>query len=127
MGTFNKKIGDNISKWNNFKGNHLKRFLSHDLPWAICSVVWKKESLIKLGGFNEEFSRLQDVELHTKALINSYNYKTYSSIDLDCFYRIDNLRIKNYMQYCLDDINAKINFINFFNGMLINKIKKIYR
>ena len=30
------------------------------------------------------------------------------------------------MQYCLDDINAKINFINFFNGMLINKINSKY-
>ena len=126
MGTFNKKIGDSKSKWNNFKGNHLNRFLSHDLPWAICSVIWKKESLIKLGGFNEEFSRLQDVELHTKALISSYNYITYSSDNLDCFYRIDNYRIKNYMQYCLEDINAKINFINFFNGMLINKINNKY-
>ena len=62
-------------------------------------VLLSGKSLIKLEGFNEEFSRLQDVELHTKALINSYNYITYSSKDLDCFYRIDNYRIK-IMKYC---------------------------
>ena len=119
MGTFNKIVGDNNSKWNNFNGNHLNRFLSHDLPWAICSVIWKKESLIKLGGFNEGFSRLQDVELHTKALINSYFYATFSSHNSDCFYRIDNNRIKDYLSHCLNVINGKMYFITFFSSVKI--------
>ena len=119
MGTFYENIGDSNSIWNNFNGNHLHRFLSHDLPWAICSVIWKKESLIKLGGFNEGFSRLQDVELHTKALINSYFYATFSSHNSDCFYRIDNNRIKDYLSHCLNVINGKMYFITFFNNIKI--------
>ena len=121
MGTFYENIGDSNSIWNNFNGNHLHRFLSHDLPWAICSVIWKKKSLIKLGGFNESFSRLQDVELHTKALINDFKYSTFSGHNSDCFYRINRNRIKYYKDYCIDDINGKISFINFFNNKVIDK------
>ena len=123
MGIFNKKIGDSKSIWNNFKGNHLNRFLSHDLPWAICSVIWKKESLLKLGGFNEDFLRLQDVEIHTRALINSYKYSTFPTYDLDCFYRTNRNRIKDYTKHCFNVINGKIFFITFFNFKLKNKLK----
>ncbi len=123
MGTFYEKIGDCKNIWNKFKGNHLYRFLSHDLPWGICSVIWRKESLLKLGGFNEDFLRLQDVELHTRALINSYKYSTFPNYDSDCFYRINRNRIKDYTKHCLNVINGKIFFITFFNFKLKNKIK----
>lgn len=126
MGTFYENIGDSNSIWNNFNGNHLHRFLSHDLPWAICSVIWKKKSLIKLGGFNEDFSRLQDVELHTKALMNNFKYSTFSDYNSDCFYRINRNRIKYYKKYCMDDINGKISFINFFNNKIIDNVLKKY-
>ena len=122
MGTFNKIVGDNNTIWNKFKGNHLKRFLSHDLPWAICSVIWKKETLNHLRGFNEDFLRLQDVELHSRALINSFSYTTHSNFQPDCFYRIDNSRIQNYLLHCLNDIKGKINFINYFNDTKNNNL-----
>tara|TARA_B110001452_G_scaffold248901_1_gene236013 strand:- start:645 stop:1604 length:960 start_codon:yes stop_codon:yes gene_type:complete len=118
MGTFYELVGDNINKWDNFKGNHLKRFLSHDLPWGICSVLWKKQSLNQLGGFNEDFMRLQDVELHTKAILNSYSYNCFSFNNPDCFYRINNNRIKDFLQHCLNDINGKISYIDYFNNIV---------
>jgi glycosyltransferase involved in cell wall biosynthesis len=42
IGTFHNNIGDDEFVWNNFSGVHLDRFLYHDLPWLICSVIWKK-------------------------------------------------------------------------------------
>ena len=50
VGTFCSEIGDSNYVWNNFKGDHLNRFLSHDIPWLICSVLWKKSFLISIKG-----------------------------------------------------------------------------
>ena len=43
MGTFYEFVGDNNYKWDNFKGNHLKRFLSHDLPWEYVRFFGKNK------------------------------------------------------------------------------------
>ena len=42
MATFYNKIGDSNYIWNHFEGNHLIRFLSHDLPWQTMMVLWEK-------------------------------------------------------------------------------------
>ena len=86
MGTFIHQIGDSDSVWNNFKGNHLERFLSHNLPWHTMMVLWKRTCLVKLNGFQVEFNRSQDVELHTRALLNyQLKYKSFSALSVDCF------------------------------------------
>ena len=128
IGTFHKNIGDDEFVWNNFSGVHLDRFLYHDLPWLICSVIWKKEFLDNLGGFSEDFHRMQDVEFHSRVLIKSNPiYKTFDSLNPDCFYRISNQRISDFFIFCRNDINAKIMFVNKFSNILVeenpNKLK----
>lgn len=95
MGTFFKKIGDSISVWRPNSKEPLIDFLKHDLPWSILQPIWKKDFLIKLGGFDESFDRLQDVELHTRALMSKNVCYYQINTDPDCYYRIDNER-KNY-------------------------------
>lgn len=115
-GTFKKKIGDCDIIWNNFNGNHLNRFLAHDLPWLICSVIWKKSFLKKIGGFDESYPRLQDVALHTKALkFHNVNYSVFSELNPDSFYRIDSKRISDKFDFLMKDINAKTIFIQKMN------------
>jgi len=102
MGVFNKKIGDLNSDWKPSSKNPLSDFLSHQLPWAIPQPIWKKYFLRSLGGFNEEFNRMQDVELHTRALLVE-NVLFKQVIDKpDCYYRIDEER---------KDLNS-FNFMN---------------
>ena len=72
MGTFYNKIGDSKLIWNKFHGNHKIRFLKHDLPWHTMMVLWNRNSLDKINGFDDRYLRLQDVELHTRALINEF-------------------------------------------------------
>ncbi len=115
-GTFKKKIGDCDIIWNNFNGNHLNRFLAHDLPWLICSVIWKKSFLKKIGGFDESYPRLQDVALHTKALkFHNVNYSVFSELNPDSFYRIDSKRISDKFDFLMKDISAKTIFIQKMN------------
>jgi glycosyltransferase involved in cell wall biosynthesis len=126
-GTFYKKVGDSKKVWNDFKGNHLNRFLSHDLPWVICSLIWKKSFLRNIGCFNESLVRLQDVDLHTRALLSkNVNYSINNSDNPDSFYRIDNNRISNLKDFLINDITGKIEFIKSMNqiGLSGNKYLK---
>ena len=113
MGTFYNKPGDNNSTWLPPKNNHLKKFLSHDLPWSIMQPIWEKEFLLKTGGFDENFPRLQDVELHTRALLQpDVKYKIAETKTPDCYYRIDNNRIvSNYYNFIIKWAEGSILYV----------------
>lgn len=48
----------------------LRKFLSFDLPWHTSGPLWRSECLAMVGGFDENFERLQDPEIHTRVLLN---------------------------------------------------------
>jgi glycosyltransferase involved in cell wall biosynthesis len=102
--------------------NPLKDFITHKLPtpWNIMSMIWKKESILKIGGFNENYVRMVDVEFSTKALILGQKYKTIF-IKPDHFYRttesIYDVKVKRRNFY-----NASFTFL-IENFMLINQVK----
>ena len=92
MGTFYKKIGDSGSIWKPQKEMAFELFLSHQLPWAICQPIFRKDFLLQNHYlFDESFARLQDVDFHTNLLKNKPNFEVVASPP-DCFYRIDNNR-----------------------------------
>ena len=122
MGSFNKVIGDNTFLWNKFEGNLVKRFLSHDLPWAIPSLLWKRSSLEMLNGFDESFKRYQDVELHIRALLDdNIDYAIQNSNKADCYYRISDERFgEDYFWFVQNKKNGVLHFICFFESYLKN-------
>lgn len=74
-----KKISHYVEKFQYFFSRNkrefiTRKFLKYSTLWSICNPLWKKESLIKLGGFNEDFQRLQDPEIHTRALLEGMKY-----------------------------------------------------
>ncbi len=93
MGVFTEKIGDDLRKWNPKSKSSLSDFLQHKLPWSILQVIWRKSFLLITGGFDERFERLQDVELHTKALLHPEVKISLHAELLDCYYRIDEKRL----------------------------------
>ncbi|MDT0647440.1 glycosyltransferase [Zunongwangia sp. F260] len=94
IGTFYKMPGDSTSIWIPKGKDFLSKFLRHDLPWHTMSVIWKKEFLQKIGSFNPDYPRLQDVELHTRALLeDNVQFQTFPEADPDSYYRIDLDRI----------------------------------
>lgn len=98
MGVFYKQIGDASFIWKPKSKKTLDNFLQHILPWTITQPIWKRELLLSCQGFDERFSRLQDVELNTRILlIPSIKYTLHSQY-IDSYYRIDNSR-KNFNQY----------------------------
>ena len=99
MGIFKQKVGD-LSADQNWippaKGaNYLQLFMKHQLPWQTMQPLWKKEFLNKIGGFDINFIRLQDVELHTRALLENAQVETFPQLKKDCNFRIDENRFGN--------------------------------
>lgn len=81
--------------WSPTGNRHLEAFLRHDLPWQTMQPIWKRSFVQELGGFDESFERMQDVELHTRALLApGVRYRCFPGAP-DCYFRVDERR-KNF-------------------------------
>ena len=66
----------------------LYMFLSGFGTWQVTSPIIRKSYFDLLGGFDESFPRLQDVEFHIRAIIESQGrYEIRRNADADCYYR----------------------------------------
>src|SRR5699024_6680134 len=126
---FNKigyKLSDNKRKF------FLKCFCKYNLPWNISSVLWKTSSLRKLDGFNEKFQRLQDPELHIRALIDDallfksflYGYPEYSNTI--CIRLDDDRRSGGKLNHFKNHVGAVSFFLYFFVDYLKERNQKTY-
>ncbi len=68
-------------------------FLRHEMPWTIMMPIWRRVAFERIGGFDKTFPRLQDVELHTRALLSGVKYKFAERKSPDCFYYVDESRM----------------------------------
>lgn len=125
---FKNDIGDTKQLWKPTTKEPLSDFLSHNIPWQTMQPIWKKEFLVNLGGFNEKFLRLQDVEIHTRALFqNGVNYRLINDSP-DCFFRIDddrkNFNNTNFLERWID--SALLYYSEFYHtAKLIGLEKKL--
>ena len=102
-GTFYNNIGDNSYVWSPKSNNFLVSFLKHDMKWTISSPLWKKSVLNELNGFDEDYARYQDVELHTRALLNpNFRFKVFPNHSEDNFYRISQEKNLNSVEEQLE-------------------------
>jgi len=83
-------MGENKLVYNHKSPNYLKDFIIHKLPtaWQVTNVLWKKESLNRIGNFNENMIRIVDVELSCRALIYDLKISVFPNEVADFFYRI---------------------------------------
>lgn len=139
MGSFLKKVGDLDYCWNPVMEKALERFLSHELPWAICQPIFKT-SFLKENKYrySDKYSRLQDVYFHTIILLDNPVFETVVSIP-DCFYRVDETRktdtnIEFYRNYAnsvilyFQEINMRLESNNIkreLHKTLLNAIYEI--
>lgn len=59
----------------------LENFLKFNYPWTTTSPIWRKEAINKINGFDEGFNRLQDPEIHIRAILGNLSYKKFDTID----------------------------------------------
>ena len=56
--------------------------LTLDHPWGTPNPIWRRESLIKVGPWDEELVKWQDVEFHVRALVKGMRYERSSLRDV---------------------------------------------
>jgi hypothetical protein len=86
---FKKIPGDMDLLWNAMTGacDPVERFARSDPPWHTSSPLWKRESLLRLGGFNEEVFYGDDSDLHLRALVDGLIVRLYPEALPDAFVR----------------------------------------
>ncbi len=88
-GTFLQSVGDRKIIWKPQNSKYpLESFLRHDLPWHLTSVLWSKVALQEIGGFSEDLPRLQDVDIHARALLSNLRFLVVENKAPDFFYRV---------------------------------------
>lgn len=70
--------------------SYLELFLLGTYPWQTPCPIWKKSTLQRLGGFNEQLLRNTDPDLHTRALLlPNVKFEVLPEVSPDCFYRFN--------------------------------------
>ncbi|MCW5898868.1 MAG: glycosyltransferase [Flavobacteriales bacterium] len=88
MEVFHEKPGDHGQRWVPDSSEPLADFFRHKLPWQTMQPIWDRDFLRRIGGFDVAFSRHQDVELHTRTLLQKdVRYRLFPG-EPDCHYRI---------------------------------------
>lgn len=88
MEVFRVHPGDHGQRWVPFSRDPLSDFFRHKLPWQTMQPIWDRGFLQRMGGFDEAFSRHQDVEMHTRALlVPGVRFRMHDTMP-DCHYRI---------------------------------------
>lgn len=121
MGTFYEQPGDRAIFWKpKVRENHLKLFLQHKLPWHTSSPLWQTSFLQQLQGFDPGFARLQDVELHTRALLHpSVCYAIAEEAKPDFYYRVSSSRaVYNGRYYAEAFLQSAFQYIEKISGLL---------
>lgn len=93
--------------------SYLEMFLKTIVPWQTSAVLWDKTIFEDVGMFDEEFQRLQDVDLHTRLLLNGTKIIRVNQVD--SWYRI----LDHASEYVTDDklpkiIKSHVKYINKF-------------
>ncbi|WP_421875615.1 glycosyltransferase family 2 protein [Marinoscillum sp.] len=93
---FKTKPGDYNLLWNKLCSDKLTsdlyRFLIGDTPWATPSTIWKRSTLVRIGGWNQKAKNWQDWDIHIRALLHGVQYKKIDS-GPDCYFRCDHSEI----------------------------------
>lgn len=92
---------------------YLEQFLKGIVPWTITCVFWKRNIFELVDMFDEDFLRLQDVDLHTRLLLNGTRINRVNLVD--SWYRI----LDDTKDYVTESklpriINSHVKYINKF-------------
>jgi glycosyltransferase involved in cell wall biosynthesis len=115
---FNKKF--------NTEKESIEYFLKVSPPWQTTSLFWPRALFVKTKMFDEEFERLQDVDIHTRLLLNGIKVNSVEIVD--CWYRI----LDNPKEYVSEEkrpmlVQSHVQFIkkfyNYEDSELLNSFE----
>lgn len=87
-------------------------FLRQDSPWQTMMPIWRRDAFARLGGFNESFPRLQDVEIFSRALLSGIRYKASERQTYDCYYCDEDSRLMDFSRMAQKSTVAMLMFLD---------------
>jgi glycosyltransferase involved in cell wall biosynthesis len=113
MEYFNHTPGDTKRVLNTYDRNkdYLKLFLKGFNPWQTTCSFWKKDFLLKIGGWDIELQRITDPNIHTRALLHpDINLLVNEQSQTDCYYRLNSNVQQRNEQWLINSIQGRIKF-----------------
>lgn len=105
--------------YSDISDNYLNHFFQAKFAWQTTAILWNKAFLIKIGKFNSDLERLQDIELSIRALFLGTNYEIIDN-KVDFFYCVSPIDIKKRsVKLICESVNYLIN--NIYNNYKLNK------
>lgn len=85
---FTNNINENtlFSKFFASKTEYVKAFIADQHPWQTSGPLWRKDSFKKTDGFREDYTIMEDPELHIRALLMKLKFEVIQD-EPDFFYR----------------------------------------
>ena len=85
---FREALDDTKILWNiDSEEDDLVRFLRIDAVWQTTCPIYRKTSILKIGGFDEALPFWQDFEFHIRAISRGLRYIKYLDAPPDCYNR----------------------------------------
>jgi len=104
------------------KSDYLESFLENKIFWGIMCTTWDKNFFLRINGFNENYLRLNDPEIHIRAILEANDkYKVFINHDPDSTYNQD--FIKDNFSFAIKYHTTLLMFISDTVNLL-DKYKK---
>jgi glycosyltransferase involved in cell wall biosynthesis len=107
MGAFTKKPGD--LRWKqsaDLLGDDLLSFLFFEVPWQTTAPTWRRDALMRLGGFDESLPSWQDVDLHVRAIAAGLRYLRFQEIDYHMRWQEDPAKVSTLQRRSPEHLKA---------------------
>lgn len=112
QGIFKEKMGDSnviFSKFYPSKKEYLENFISDNHPWQTTAPIWRKNCFQKLNGFREDYTIMEDPELHMRALLRNYNFEVIKDVP-DFYYRLLPKNVEETKSFWKNSIIGRVRF-----------------
>lgn len=87
-------------------GDDLLGFLFFELPWQTTAPTWRRQTLQRLGGFDESLPSWQDVDLHVRALAAGCKYLRFPHVDYHMRWQMEPGKISIAQRRAPDHLEA---------------------
>jgi glycosyltransferase involved in cell wall biosynthesis len=100
--------------------DHLERAIKMNPIMAGSSTIWKKESFIKIGLWDEKLLINQDIELHIRAITKHLKYKIRLDLPPDLFVRNNQFSISRAKKKSFEKQASRVYYFEIICMHLIN-------
>jgi len=99
-------------------GDDLLRFLYFEAPWQTSAPIWRRESLLALGGLDERLPSWQDVDLHVRALAAGLRYLRFADVDHHIRWQFEETKVSVEQRRSPRHLDAAIPLVEKFERLV---------